>query len=123
MKTRITLLLALALSACGGAGQSPASNTQICFAGICAPTIESLAPAVAARDAFYAEHEFSVADSVVYCPTGQIDVVAAVQYPPDGSAQLASGQWVQESDLIQNGPPYSCDGQRRPAAPTPVEDL
>jgi len=119
-------ILCLALAGCNGAGDAtPVTNTaaaQVCFEGLCAPTHDELALLLAARDDFYATAYFNVGDEVVNCPTGEVFKVAALRYPTDGTVQLDSGRWVQMADLIQNGPPYSCDGQRRPLASAADDD-
>ena len=127
MRYLIPSAIALALCACGGAssppGAPPALPSPSLNAQACPPPAGNVwlacqlsppDPASEAHTLAQGRAYFHPADSIVYCPTGAHTTLLAVQYPYDGTAQLASGQWVQLADIVMDDPTYACGGQIRP---------
>jgi hypothetical protein len=116
MRALALAVLLLVLAGCGGGGATETAATS-CPVGegnvwyACQMTSASAAAPLVARDLFDAESFFHPGDYVVNCPSGQHTRVLATS--TDSTAQLEDGRWISFDDLIQDGPPYDCAGQRR----------
>jgi hypothetical protein len=117
MRAAILSTAALVLAGCGGGGSATTGTAASCPTGNgnawsdCQLTPAAIAIPLADEAAFRAAFAFSPGDHVVNCFTGEHVAVRAVAYPNDATVQLSTGQWVNVADLIQDGPPYSCEAQ------------
>lgn len=116
MVTRSAILLSLLLAGCGGAEVSPPSIQAEISLPPCAvymPNQPDPYPPIPCVPRDVDEGFFSPGDDVIVCSPDHPELMA-ISYEQQGTVQLSDGRWYLASDLIQDGPPYSCDGERRP---------